>query len=585
MYKQKIIEIFSTAVNSAITEKSLSELASFDDSLIELDKTKNPEHGDIALNLALKLSKHAGGMPPRKIAEAIVKQLPANHSDYFTVEIAGPGFINISLKMQVLDQALSEVFKQAESYGTGSAKNQKILVEYVSANPTGNLHIGHGRQAILGSALVSLLTYAGYEADSEFYINDAGAQIAKLTESAYAAYQVKNGNLKAKNYDEENLYPLDSLMEILAEANFSLEPDKETLGDFARKGFLNMQKRILKTVKVEFDTWFSEKENLHQSTNHLVEKSCQHLTEQGYTYEDEGALWFKAKDFNDERDRVLRKSEGYYTYLAADIAYHKNKFDRGYDLLINVWGSDHHGQEPGMRGAIKAIGYQPEQFEIVFIQLVSLKKNGAEVKMSKRAGAIVNVDELEAEVGVDALRYFLVESQANNRMVFDLELAKKQDKDNPVYYIQYAHARACSIIRNLTKENQLDPETKVAGLLSAAELDELKNSKFGAENEDYLSIFERSDLSKEDLILIKAILNQILEFPELIQSAAELRAPYKIAVYLKDLATLFHQFYNHNRILGVSEELKLARLKIVMATQLTLKCALNVLKISAPESM
>ena len=375
---------------------------------------------------------------------------------------------------------------------------------------------------------------------------------------------------------------------------------KEIAGNLAKSLFLDLQKKVLTDIEVHFDTWYSENENLHQvkiNDKNKIELICETLKaakvkqedcehEVSAVYEEDSALWFRAKSFGDERDRVLRKSQGVFTYLAGDIAYHKDKFDRGFDKLINVWGSDHHGQELGIRGAIQAIGYNPDQLELIFIQLVSVKEDGVEKKMSKRKGTIVNVDDLLAEVGKDALRFFLVDSQANNRMVFDLALAQKHDKDNPVYYIQYAHARSASILRNLVSPRiNIVDNTEEAAIFEVDELERLLNQDFKTFSANFKKLFSDEYHSEEQLKTIRSLVLELIELPKLVIDAADIRAPYKISVYLKNLASLFHQFYNENRIIGENEEVMKARLSLVAASKIVIKNALSILAISAPEKM
>lgn len=599
MLNEQIENCFLEAINLAIKSKSLGKLSKAPDN-IPIDLCKNPEHGDRAVSVAMKLSKEAG-MKPRDLAQVIVDNLSPEAKEKFSeIEIAGPGFINLRLDWRLLDSVLSEIHRMGDSYGRLSENERpdksfsKVLIEYVSANPTGDLHIGHGRQAVLGSALASLLEWAGYQVSSEFYINDAGVQMNKLSHSAKAAVLIQEGLLDKADYSDD-FYPLDSMTEFikpeLYKARLGEDPIKypeielKEYQDFAKELFLDVHKKILEEISVRFDTWYSEKDHLHQPENHLVAKVCNELKEKGFAYESENALWFKAKEFGDERDRVLIKNDGSYTYLAADYAYHQDKFSRGFDKLINVWGADHHGQEPGLRYGLKALDHKAQQLEIVFIQMVSLMRGNEEVKMSKRAGTIVNVRDLVEEVGADALRYFLVESQANNHMVFDLELAKRQDKDNPVYYIQYAHARCSSIIRNLTAE-QLNSEN-----LESPTIDKpvLSKDEFQAcllefkDTRKNLNLFKTCEPEAQSSSKLLAL--QISDFPRLVSDAAFMRAPYKVAIYLKDTATLFHQFYNHNRVIVEDKDLLKARLKLVLATKIVLKNALSLLKISAPESM
>ena len=608
MIKKQIEELFKDAIQKALEAGKLGELKEVPES-IELDKCKNPEHGDRAVSIAMRLAKPAK-MAPLKIAEAIVGHLDVDAIG--SVEVAAPGFINITFNWTMLEQIIAQIHKEGESFGYVEKSNvdqNHVLLEYVSANPTGNLHIGHGRQAVVGSAIASLLDWAGYNVESEFYINDAGVQIEKLGKSAKLAIMVSEGQMNADDYphNDENYYPLDSFKEILNPviyqlkiaqlqgvmdiANFDLnELKEEVAAEIAEELFLIMQEKILREIHVNFDTWFSEKANLHKEEDNKVAEVCEEMKGKDVLYEEDGALWFKAKAYGDDRDRVMRKSQGFYTYLAADIAYHKNKFDRGYDHIINIWGSDHHGQEPGLRGALKSIELDEEKLELIFIQMVSLKQDGKEVKMSKRKGTIVNVDQLVAEVGVDAMRFFLVDSQVNNRMVFDLELAKKQDKDNPVYYVQYAHARASSILRNLTRP-RISQElgqgpTQEEPLISQTELDGLLGNIFqDCSQETIRKGFDKAEMSEEELRVVRAFILELQEFPEIIENAARDRAPYKITVYLKHLAALFHEFYNENRVMGVAKEVMLARLDIITAAQSVIRNALTLLGISAPDRM
>jgi|LakMenEpi03Aug12_release.lakeMendotaPanAssembly.Ray.scaffolds.fasta_scaffold00001_204 arginyl-tRNA synthetase len=631
MLSSKIRNLFQIAINKAIAASDLGELKSFSD-YIDVERCKNPDHGDIAVSIALKLSREAK-LPPVKIAQSIVKHLDVVAIG--DISIAGPGFINIRLNWDFLESALIEIHQEKDNYGRLSKEARanmephRFLIEYVSANPTGNLHLGHGRQAVLGNSLARLLDWAGYDVSSEFYINDAGVQIEKLSLSAQAAIQIQEGHITKENYPVD-AYPLDSMLDVLKPeiyksklegyldaASLAGDQAKEIAGKLAKSLFLDLQKKVLADIEVHFDTWYSENENLHQvkiNDKNKIELICEtlkaakvkqedvtedheagenaeigvplHAHEVSAVYEEDSALWFRAKSFGDERDRVLRKSQGMFTYLAGDIAYHKDKFDRGFDKLINVWGSDHHGQELGIRGAIHAIGYNSDQLELIFIQLVSVKEDGVEKKMSKRKGTIVNVDELLAEVGKDALRFFLVDSQANNRMVFDLALAQKHDKDNPVYYIQYAHARSASIFRNLVSPRiNIVDNTEEAAIFEVDELERLLNEEFKTFSANFKKLFSDEYHSEEQLKTIRSLVLELIELPKLVIDAADIRAPYKISVYLKNLASLFHQFYNENRIIGENEEVMKARLSLVAASKIVIKNALSILAISAPEKM
>lgn len=590
MLKEKIELKVIDAIKKAIANGELGELKESPDS-VAVELPKNPDHGDRAISIAMKLTKEAK-IAPRNIAEAISNNI--DKSGLTAIDIAGPGFINLKFDWNTLEETIIEInskqsnFAQLDKSNKPETEIESILLEYVSANPTGDLHLGHGRQAVLGSAMAKLFKKAGYKVDNEFYINDAGAQIEKLGKSCKEAVLVQEGLIEKDSYDEENNYPLESMLEFITKDYYQKELngdykniEEDRYAEIARLRFLDAQKEILAKANVVFEQWYSEKENLHN--NGKVEAACQKLLDKGMAYEEDGALWFKAKEYGDERDRVLKKQTGKFTYLAADLAYHQDKLERGFDRLINLWGADHHGQIAGMKGILDAAGLDSSKLEVVLMQMVSLTKGGQEVKMSKRSGDVVTISDLIEEVGLDAFRYFLVESQANNRIVFDLELAKKQDKDNPVYYIQYAHARCSSILRNICEE-RMNTKTKKteAPILSKTELDSwLKDFKL---NKD---LFESnfSNLTEEESKSTKQLILFLAQYPDLIYDAALNRAPNKIAHYLKELASLFHQFYTHNRVISDDKELIKARLSIVAATKTILKDGLDILAISAPERM
>lgn len=547
----QISELFNEALKKSIESGQIQGLSSIPN--IPIEMPKNPEHGDRAISIAMKLSKESK-IPPRSIAEILIQNV--DKTLFESLEIAGPGFINLRLNPKALEQIIKTIIKENSNYGKASAQSETILVEYVSANPTGDLHLGHGRQAVLGSAIAKLLKEAGYKVQTEFYINDAGNQIHKLGKSCLEAIQIQEGKLDPSDYSTEN-YPLDSILEFIQPESLPQELVLESdYADYAKEIFLKLQKEILQGIHVVFDQWYSEKDNLYSKSPNQVERAIQELKNKNLIYESEAALWFKATDYGDERDRVLRKSDNSYTYLAGDLAYHQDKLNRA-DSLINIWGADHHGQIPSLKAGLEALGKDSTKLDIVLVQMVSLVKNGQEYKMSKREGNVVNIRDLVKEVGVDAFRYFLLASQANNRIAFDLELACKQDKDNPVYYIQYAHARACSILRQAqrTDYRDFDCDNSFAKL----NIDELKSSR--------------------DLIL------KLASYPEEILSAAQMKAPYKIANYLCELATLFHSFYTFNRVICDDLDLMKFRLNLVLSTKIVLGNALNMLDISAPEKM
>lgn len=548
-YKEKIrSEIVSTV--GAIHE------------LLILERPKLKEHGDIATNIALVLAKEQK-RNPIEIANEIKSKIKMNTDLISHIEVAKPGFINFVVSDYALSESLCEVHKSRDKYGFFPPKSkEKINVEFVSANPTGDLHIGHGRQAVIGSSLVNLLKANGYDVTSDFYINDYGEQIQNLENTAWAIHK----KLKGESAEwEDDFYPeylLKPYVEAIVGANRG-EPmegiTKETLGARVKDLILNSQKELLSSFCVNFDTWFSETD-LHK--NKAVDEALKKLKETSYTYEQDGAIWFKAKEFGDVRDRVLIRQDARPTYLLPDIAYHINKLNRS-NLLITIWGADHHGQEVSLKGALKALGYDDSKLEIIFVQLVSLKKEGQEVKMSKRTGNVVTVEEVLSEVGADAFRYFLIENHPNNRMVFDIDLAKKQDKENPVYYIQYAHARCCSIFRQLPSSMSFSQE-------------------FFTSPEAFMNLFKTNN---QEYNATKALILRILDFPEEVIQSGISRTPSRIANYLKELANEFHFFYTVCRVISDDKNLTKARLGIVEATKITIANGLKILGITAPEAM
>ena len=547
-YKQKIQYEIKKAVNDCTEE-------------ITVEKPRSKDHGDAATNIAMILAK-AEKRNPLDIANEIKEKLKTNTALISNIEVAKPGFLNFTVSDKALIESLQEVYKDNYGFVTKKTKG-KVLIEYVSANPTGDLHIGHGRQAVIGSCLVNLLNKAGYELSSEFYINDYGEQITKLAETSWAIYEKSNGKevqWSEDFYPEEGVSPYVKM--VIESEGTSLSRDGATpslLGLKVKDLILNFQKELLSSCRIEFDKWFSET-GLHK--NKAVENVLNKLKKSPYSYEKEGALWFKAEEFGDVRDRVLIRSDGRPTYLLADIAYHIDKLNRGFDKLITIWGADHHGQEVSLKGGLKALGYNSEKLEIIFVQLVSLKQGGQEVKMSKRAGAVISVQEVLNEVGADAFRYFLIETSPNNRMVFDLDLAKKQDKDNPVYYIQYAHARCCSIFRQYKESS---------------------NKEINFNSQDLLANLFK--VNKDEYTATKDLVLKILDFPEEVILAAESKSPNRIANYLKELASYFHQFYTVCRVISKDPNLTEARLGLIEAVKITIANGLKILGVTAPEAM
>lgn len=523
---------------------------------IVLEVPPKKEFGDFATNFAMQAAK-AAKTNPRVIAEAIVARLKETWLD--KTVIAGPGFINFYLKSDWLYTMLADILAQGKHYGNSlSGAGERVQVEFVSANPTGPLHVGHGRGAAVGSALVNLLKAAGYDVASEFYINDAGNQIDNLAASVNARYEELLG--QTVEFPENGYHGQDIVQ--TAQSIIDQDGDKHLhLSLVERLAFfkaiaLNEKLLALKTdlaaFNVYFDVWFSEC-TLHQSN--ALSETCKVLQDNGFIYEQDGALWLKSTAYGDDKDRVVIRDNGIPTYLAADIAYHRNKLERGFAKLINIWGADHHGYICRVRAAIASLGYRPEQLEVLIVQMVSLYRDGQLVKMSKRTGQSVTLSELIEEVGTDAARFFFIMRSLDSQLDFDLDLAKSRSNENPVYYIQYAYARISSIFRQLAE----------AGIT----LSDIDNTKLSLLTSEY------------EIALIK----KLGEYQEEIADAAKERAPHRIARYVHDLAGQFHTFYNQCRINGVDKDLQIGRMALVKAVQTTIAHALGILGISAPEKM
>ena len=520
--------------------------------LLEIPPKK--EFGDFATNFAMQ-SARALRCNPRVLAQYIVENLDCPYVK--KAEIAGPGFINFYLDPDWVYDMLAQIVEAGENYGNlPKASGEKIQLEYVSANPTGPLHVGHGRGAAVGSALANLLKAAGYDVEQEYYINDAGNQMNNLARSVNARYLELLG--QACEFPEDGYHGhdiIDTAQRIINKyGDRFLQMDEaarlEEFKTIAYQEKLAALKEDLERFNVRYDVWFSEK-MLHE--NNKIKESCDMLLAKGYMYEKDGALWLKSTAFGDDKDRVVIRDNGVPTYFAADIAYHANKFGRGFDRVINLWGADHHGYIARMKAAMQCMGYRPEQLEILILQMVRLLRDGQEVKMSKRTGQSVTLNELIDEVGTDAARFFFVMRSIDSQLDFDLDLAKKKSNDNPVFYVQYAHARICSILRQVAE----------AGITVQ-----------GKGNYKLLTEPVEVDLIKK-----------LGEYPEMLAEAAKERAVQHVAHYVYDLAGLFHSAYNQCRILGVNPELQQARLAMVMAVGHVVRHALSVLGVSAPEKM
>ena len=548
-----------TVLTDAIIKTAKNAIAAGvvkDGTLPEVQLTVPPkkEFGDFASNFAMQ-SARALRCNPRVLAQYIVENLDCPYVK--KAEIAGPGFINFYLNPDWVYDMLARIVEAGENYGNlPKASDEKIQLEYVSANPTGPLHVGHGRGAAVGSALGNLLKAAGYDVEQQYYINDAGNQMNNLARSVNARYLELLG--KEIEFPEDGYHGhdiIDTAQRIINKYGdrFLQMAEAERLEEFKTIAYqekLAALKEDLERFNVRFDVWFSEK-TLHEANK--IKEACDTLLEKGYMYEQDGALWLKSTAFGDDKDRVVIRDNGVPTYFAADIAYHANKFGRGFDRVINLWGADHHGYIARMKAAMQCMGYQPEQLEILILQMVRLLRDGQEVKMSKRTGQSVTLNELIDEVGTDAARFFFVMRSIDSQLDFDLDLAKKKSNDNPVFYVQYAHARICSIMRQVAEAG-----IKVQG------------------KGDYKLLTEPVEV---DLI------KKLGEYPEMLATAAKERAVQQVAHYVYDLAGLFHSAYNQCRILGVSEDLQQARLAMVMAVGHVVRHALSILGVSAPEKM
>ena len=548
-----------TVLTDAIIKTAKNAIAAGvvkDGTLPEVQLTVPPkkEFGDFASNFAMQ-SARALRCNPRVLAQYIVENLDCPYVK--KAEIAGPGFINFYLNPDWVYDMLARIVEAGENYGNlPKASDEKIQLEYVSANPTGPLHVGHGRGAAVGSALANLLKAAGYDVEQEYYINDAGNQMNNLARSVNARYLELLG--KEIEFPEDGYHGhdiIDTAQRIINKYGdrFLQMEEAERLEEFKTIAYqekLAALKEDLERFNVRFDVWFSEK-TLHEANK--IKEACERLLEKGYMYEQNGALWLKSTAFGDDKDRVVIRDNGVPTYFAADIAYHANKFGRGFDRVINLWGADHHGYIARMKAAMQCMGYQPEQLEILILQMVRLLRDGQEVKMSKRTGQSVTLNELIDEVGTDAARFFFVMRSIDSQLDFDMDLAKKKSNDNPVFYVQYAHARICSIMRQVAEAG-----IKVQG------------------KGDYKLLTEPVEV---DLI------KKLGEYPEMLATAAKERAVQQVAHYVYDLAGLFHSAYNQCRILGVNEDLQQARLAMVMAVGHVVRHALSILGVSAPEKM
>ena len=569
MLKDFFLNEVKNGIKKAAAAGKLGQMGTDAEFSLIVEKPKNPDFGDFAVNVS-SLARSAKIAPPM-IAQAIVENLTKEN---YSVTVVG-GFINFKIENSLLAEAVAEILEKKENYGKPeNVPVEKILLEYVSANPTGPFHIGHGRWAAMGSALANLLKFYGHEVYQEFYINDAGSQIQKLGNSLKIRIKQELGeniDFPTDEIERKNYYPGEYLIPVAKKYLSEHEPtyDVQVLSDYAKKEMEACQKALLEEFRVHFDNFYSELD-LHKSGK--VEESYKELMAKGMLYEKEGAMWFKSSEFGDDQDRVIKKADGSNTYLTADIAYHIDKLHRGYDRLINIWGADHHGYVARVKASIEALGYDPNKLEVLLGQLVNLVINGEEVRMGKRKN-MVTLDDLIEEVGIDATRYWMEMRNIDMTLDFDIELAKKSTDENPVFYVQYAYARVCSILRNAVND-RVNPETgeSVKAPMTQAELDDLIN------NFDKNIILKTADSAK-------ALILKLEEFKSVIKLSTENRTVYTICRYVQELAAEFHSFYNSNRVICDDKDLMKSRLALMIAIKTTLKNALDILAVSAPERM
>ncbi len=524
-------------------------------SQIVLEKPNNDQHGDYATNIAMQLTKVAK-QPPRQIAQAIVDHIDVAGTYIQKVDIAGPGFINIFMDYDYLTPLVPYILEEQANYGKHDAKDYRIQIEFVSANPTGDLHLGHARGASYGDALGNVLEAAGYHVEREYYINDAGNQMYNLALSVEARYMQALGReaeMPADGYYGQDIIDIGKKLAADEGDVWLHKPKEERLAYFRRYGLDFELKKIehdLNQFRVPFDQWFSEM-SLYEKGK--VDQALDKMRTSGDIYEQDGATWFRTTKYGDDKDRVVIKSDGSYTYLASDIAYHNDKLERGFDQLINVWGADHHGYVPRMEAAIQALGYPKEKLETEIIQMVNLFEDGERVKMSKRSGKALTLRQLMEDVGVDAMRYMMNTRSCDTHLDFDINLARSQSNDNPVYYVQYAHARICTL------------------------LDKAEASGYAYEKYDSSLLKQTSEIN---------LLKLLASFPQLVLDAAEKRIPHKITQYAFDVASQLHSFYNAEKVLDESQlEVTKARLALLQAVKITLGNALRMVGVHAPEKM
>ncbi|MGD8447811.1 MAG: arginine--tRNA ligase [Desulfobacterales bacterium] len=553
--KQKLIKLIRNAANSAYEKGDLPSKAF---PVIEVEVPKIESHGDFSTNIAMVTASFQK-MPPRKIAELIVKHLEDPDNILAKTEIAGPGFINFFVNIGSWYPVLHKIHQEDIRYGASDMGNgEKIQVEFVSSNPTGPLHVGHGRGAAVGDSVANILRFCGYDVQKEYYINDSGLQIHTLGKSVFLRYQQLMGR---KIQFPDNCYQGDYINDFAKEISDCkgkalLDSDEETsisyCAQFAAERIISQIRQDLTKFGVEFDNWFSE-QSLYDSGK--VGEIIDDFRDKNIIYEKDGALWFKTKDFGDEKDRVVVRKNGQTTYFASDIAYHMDKFERGFARVIDVWGADHHGYISRVKGAIQASGLNKNRFKVILVQLVNLLRGGEPVAMSTRAGEFVTLSDVIKEVGKDAARFIFLTRHYESPLDFDLELAKKKTNDNPVFYVQYVHARISSIARK-ARERGLDDiagDTKAMAMLK----------------------------EPEEINLLKTM----ARYPDVLKNSAKFMEPHRVTFYLMDLAACFHAYYNKHRVLSDEPLLSRGRLYMVLAVQKVIRNGLTLLGVSAPDRM
>ena len=584
--KNDLIRILKTVLKQIGEENGID----FSNKKVSIQENKEKSHGDYASNLAMAVAKDLS-QTPREVAEKICSLLPSEEW-IEKVNIAGPGFINFYLKKDTHNEILLLIEESGRDFGRNNSGNgERVLIEYVSSNPTGPLHVGHGRGAAFGSVLSELLRRAGYKVDEEYYVNDHGRQMNILTISIWLRYLHQNGQeLKFSKKGYQGVY-VEQLAKLLAEEEGTrynlkesesdllelleaqeteedldrligwgksfLKENFEEIREFSLREIMSSIKEDLKLFGVNHNLWFNES-SMYSNKIDLpdIDKSIKLLSESGFLYEKEEALWFKSTEFGDDKDRVVKRANSDNTYFASDISYHLDKYDRGYDRIINIWGADHHGYLPRVSAAMEDLGKSRDKLEVVFIQFANLLRNGEKVSMSTRGGEFIPLIELIEEVSCEAARFFYINRKADQHLDFDLDVAKSQTKDNPLYYIQYAHARICGVFETLKKEGMK------------------LNQELGLDNLNLLNLDKEIEIQKI-----------LLQYPEVISRAAKNSEPHLICYYLKDLSGLFHSYYNSERFLVDDEKLMNSRLFLLKGTKQVISNGLEILGIGAPESM